>query len=199
MTKPVLRRAVRQGGSPSFFIAGQPHGAFSGSCVASFHEPAAQGRLLLVRDSFKSRGPKYPPGPETEFRIISDFLSQMAMARAKGGSGIENIDHAKRERGQPCQTDAEKEGIQPTAQRNNGTHTIARFGFRVASWVWPPPNRFSNGCLQHRFSIEPRPHFRSWLFCFAQSHRRETSAATLPPSPLAGEGLGVRGTCGRCH
>jgi hypothetical protein len=75
--------------------------------------------------------------------IASDFsrkrLSQPRPDDAQGSSEIEIIDHAKWERGQPCQTDAEKEGIPPTARKNNGMHTTAQFGFRVDSSVWPPP------------------------------------------------------------
>jgi hypothetical protein len=166
---------VRQGGSPSFFIAGQPHCAFSGTDVASLHEPAAQGRLLLVRDSFKSRGPKYPPGSETEFRIFSDFLSQMAMARAKGGSGIENIDHAKRERGSHARrtpkkkafSQLRKETMVRTPSRDSVFASLPGCGLRLIAFQRVPAAPFFNRATTAFFGRG----FFVWLVPFkAQSH-----------------------------
>jgi hypothetical protein len=64
--------------------------------------------------------------------------SQKRPPYAQQFSEIETIDHAERKRGKPCQTEAEKEGIQPIALRANGTLATAQFDFRADSWEWPP-------------------------------------------------------------
>src|SRR5580704_17666037 len=83
-------------------------------------------------------------------------------------------------KGKPCQTDAEKEGIQPTAQRNNGTHTIARFGFRVDSWVWPPPNRFPTGACSTVFN-RATTDFSAVAFLFVSWPSKAQSPSALKP------------------
>jgi hypothetical protein len=50
-----------------------------------------------------------------EARNFEEKASQKRPHYAQQFSEIETIDHAERKRGKPCQTEAEKEGIQPIA------------------------------------------------------------------------------------